>query len=242
MTLAPGIQLEGTALIEGNVLFAPLSLTLDAGRWTCLLGGSGVGKTTLLRLVAGLDTGADFSGNINSSDDKTIADRVAYMAQDDLLLPWATVSQNVALGARLRGETINATQLKQMLARVGLLEHMQKRPNQLSGGQRQRVALARTLIENKPIILLDEPFSALDAQTRADMQELTAELLEGRTVFLVTHDPNEAARLGNNIYILTRDGLSKTNAPSDPVPRDANAPSVLQIQAELLTKLRKSTS
>lgn len=138
-----------------------------------------MGKSTLLRLISGLSTGADFTGDITASDGQGVADRVAYMAQSDLLLPWASVSQNILLGARLRGETPDTDRLHRILARVGLTDHAQKRPSELSGGQRQRVALARTLMEDKPVILLDEPFSALDAQTRAAMQDLAVEVLAG---------------------------------------------------------------
>lgn len=240
MSDAPGITLTGGARIDGAQLFAPITLPLSAGQWTCLLGGSGVGKSTVLRLISGLATEAAFDGKIKATDGAEIASRVAYMAQSDLLLPWATVTQNATLGARLRGERADPARLASILSRVGLAEHADKTPDALSGGQRQRVALARTLMEDKPIILLDEPFSALDAQTRADMQELTAELLAGRTVLLVTHDPGEAARLGQHIYILDPHGLHQAEAPKNAPPRPATAPDVLQTQADLLTFLRKS--
>ena len=209
MITAPEITLTGSATITGAALFAPLELRLEAGRWTCLLGGSGVGKSTMLRLIAGLKAEAVFDGQINASDAAGIQNRVAYMAQDDLLLPWADVTQNIALGARLRGETPDKERLQRLLERVGLSEHANKKPSELSGGQKQGVALARTLMEDKQIILLDEPFSALDARTRAEMQERAAELLAGRTVLLVTHEPAEAARLGNLIYVMTAEGVDQ---------------------------------
>lgn len=209
MITAPEIALTGSATITGAALFAPLELRLEAGRWTCLLGGSGVGKSTVLRLIAGLKAEAVFDGQINASDAAGIQNRVAYMAQDDLLLPWADVTQNIALGARLRGEPPDKERLQRLLERVGLSEHANKKPSELSGGQKQRVALARTLMEDKQIILLDEPFSALDARTRSEMQELAAELLAGRTVLLVTHEPAEAARLGYLIYVMTAEGVDQ---------------------------------
>lgn len=236
---APTVRFEGRADIGNAVLFAPVSLRLEAGLWTCLLGGSGVGKSTILRLLAGLETGADFTGSIEAEDGDALIGRVSYMAQDDLLLPWANVAKNVALGARLRGQAIGQSRLSSLLHRVQLHEHAKKLPAQLSGGQRQRVALARTLMEDKPVILLDEPFSALDAQTRADMQELTAELLTDRTVLLVTHDPAEAARLGHHIFILSAQGLARARAPQGAVPRSSDAADVLQGQADLLNRLRK---
>jgi putative hydroxymethylpyrimidine transport system ATP-binding protein len=147
---------------------------LGSGQWPCLLGGSGVGKSTVLRLLAGLDTTATFDGVIHADDGADLGSRIAYMAQSDLLLPWKTVADNIALGGKLRAGRSDQTRLDTLLGRVGLRDHRNKYPDQLSGGQRQRVALARTLMEDRPVVLLDEPLSALDAQTRADMQELTA--------------------------------------------------------------------
>lgn len=242
MISAPGIRAKGGASINGSSLFAPVTLDLQAGQWTCLLGGSGVGKSTLLRLISGLPTGAHFEGSITASDAAPVAPRVAYMAQDDLLLPWANVSQNILLGARLRGEKPDTNRLRAILGRVGLIEHAAKKPAELSGGQRQRVALARTLMEDKPIILLDEPFSALDAQTRAAMQDLAVELLRGKTVLVVTHDPAEAARLGHAIVVMSPDGLTNCPPPSAPIPRPVDAMEILECQAALLRHLRKGAA
>ena len=163
------------------------------------------------------------------------------MAQQDLLMPWLSVLDNVLLGARLRGERPDQTLAHDRLAQVGLVDHADKLPPTLSGGQRQRVALARTLMENCAVVLLDEPFSALDALTRAQMQELTAELLRGCTVLLVTHDPNEAARLGHKILIMTPSGLVEIAAPTTPIPRDIHAVDVLRAQSNLFDQLRRPT-
>ncbi len=239
MTPTPDLSISGTATIDGATLFAPLTLTLAAGAWTCLLGGSGVGKTTVLRLIAGLETGAEFMGQITASDGQPVADRVAYMAQDDLLLPWATVAQNVSLGSRLRGEAIDLDRRERLIVRMRLQDHMTKKPAELSGGQRQRVALARTLMEDRPIVLLDEPFSALDARTRADMQDLAAEVLQGRTVLLVTHDPAEAARLGQSITVMTQQGLTPCDPPKAQAPRHVDDLETLETQGALLRLLRE---
>lgn len=242
MKPAPGITVEGRADIGGAQLFAPLSLAIGAGEWTCLLGGSGVGKSTVLRLIAGLQTGADFDGIITASDGGAVVPRVGYMAQDDLLLPWATVTQNITLGARLRREKPDQARVERLLARVRLTDHSGKKPSELSGGQRQRVALARTLMEDKEIILLDEPFSALDARTRADMQELAVELLQGRTVLLVTHDPGEAARLGHTIVVMTAEGLTHITPPKAAVPRGVDDGETLESQGALLRLLREEAA
>ncbi len=234
------LRLSGSASVGGVQIFRGLDLTLAPGTWTCLLGASGVGKSTVLRLFAKLGEGISLQGHM------TDPGPVALMAQDDLLLPWLTALDNVLIGARLRGEGPDRARApararaREGLARVGLTEHMDKKPGALSGGQRQRVALARTLMEARPLVLLDEPFSALDALTRSRMQELTAEVLEDRTVLLVTHDPGEAARLGQAILIMTRTGLREVPAPPGPIPRPVDDIAVLQTQATLLQQLRTS--
>ena len=121
--------------------------------------------------------------------------------------------------------------MAEVLNRVELSEKSESKPGQLSGGQRQRVALARTLMEDRPIVLLDEPFSALDARTCAQMQELAVEVLVGRTVLLVTHDPAEAARLGHVIKVMTANGIDDVAPPAGAVPRRFDADDVLRVQA-----------
>ncbi|MWB78680.1 ATP-binding cassette domain-containing protein [Pseudooceanicola sp. 216_PA32_1] len=238
MTPAPSLHLHGSAAFAGTPLFHALALEVPAGRWTCLLGPSGIGKSTILRLFAGLAEGVRFTGRMGADDGAPLAGRVALMAQDDLLLPWLSVAGNVTLGARLRGETPDPARLARVLAQVGLDTLAARHPAALSGGQRQRAALARTLMEDRAVVLLDEPFSALDARTRARMQELTAASLAGRTVLLVTHDPGEAARLGHRILVMTETGLHDLPPPPGPVPRPAGDPQTLTLQARLLDILR----
>lgn len=235
---APAIHLNGLYRVDGTPLFGPLELTLPAGQWTCLLGRSGVGKTTLLRLMAGLDCAGTFEGRIAASDGIAIEGRASFMAQDDLLLPWLSVLENTVLGARLRNETPDIARAKELLRRVGLGDHQAKTPDALSGGMRQRTALARTLMEDRPIAFLDEPFSALDAGTRADMQELAAEMLESKTVLLITHDPAEALRLGHQVAVITPDGIQDWPLPQANPLRDLYAPEVVTSQASLMAHLR----
>ena len=197
-------------------LFNNLSLTLPRARWTCLLGASGIGKTTLLRLIAGLIPLTPKTMNITyhgtEQNDPSAKQSIAYMAQHDLLLPWLTVLDNVCLGATLRGEpqdNLLKDKAIEILKRLKLGEAATLYPTQLSVGMRQRVALARTLLEECPLVLMDEPFSAVDAVSRLQLQELAFELLENKTVFLVTHDPLEALRMGEEIYVLNRPHLSE---------------------------------
>ncbi len=227
-------RLCGDYRVGDRVLFRDVDLAVTAGRWTCLLGSSGAGKSTLLRLLAGLPTAGVFEGRVERS---APGERVAWMAQDDLLLPWLRVADNVAIGARLRGEPVDRARVRTLLARTGLEDRGDALPATLSGGMRQRVALARVLMEDAVLVLLDEPFSALDARTRAAMQELAFELLAGRSVVMVTHDPLEAARLGHAIHLLDERGLSTPPAPTTRPPRATGHADTLAAQGALLAAL-----
>lgn len=216
------------------MLLGPVAMTAGAGRWTCLLGPSGTGKSTLLHCFAGLAGELSLDGQAVAEDGRPLQGRVALMAQSDGLLPWLTVEQNVTLGARLRRMRADRQRARALLARVGLEDLTGRKPHALSGGQRQRAALARTLYEDRPVVLLDEPFSALDVATRARMQDLAAAELGGRTVLHVTHDPAEAARLGERILVLTSGGIAEIGTEgAPPIPRAPDADETLATTGRL---------
>ncbi len=238
-----GISLRGASLsYRGKVVFEELDLDLPAGRMTCLLGPSGVGKSSLLRYIAGLtvsDAGTKVSGTLFFKGAAENAARIAYLAQQDLLLPWLSVLDNVMLGSRLRGEDADRPRALALLEQVGLQGREDDRPAMLSGGMRQRVALARTLMEDRPFVLMDEPFSALDAITRFELQALASKLLAGKTTLLVTHDPLEALRIGDRLLLLTG-SPARFEDPIDPsgaTLRDIAEPEVARLQTAIMQRL-----
>ena len=240
----PAIAVRSVRLVyESTVLFDNFSFDVAGGLTTCLLGPSGVGKTSLLRLVAGLP-GTGGAGRILCADSRPAAGRVAYMAQSDLLLPWLSAIDNVMLGPRLRGERGRRDAARALLAEVGLSGAEALRPAALSGGMRQRVALARTLFEDRPIVLMDEPFAALDAITRTRLQDLAVAKLGGRTVLLVTHDPLEAIRIADRVAVMAGrpahivEALEPPGAP----PRDPSLPALAALYGRLMRALTAAAS
>jgi putative hydroxymethylpyrimidine transport system ATP-binding protein len=238
----PGVAIRGLTLRYGErTIFENLDLTIGSGEFVVLLGTSGVGKSSLLKIVAGLS--APSAGDVAASDGAPLRGRIAYMGQQDLLYPWLSVLQNVMLGSRLRGETGDRAKAADLLARVGLGERAASMPVELSGGMRQRAAIARTLYEDRPIVLMDEPFSALDTFTRARVQDLAADLLRGRTALLITHDPLEACRLGHHLVVLSGHPavLGPPITVHGPTPRAPDDEELLHTQGRLMRALTEQT-
>jgi NitT/TauT family transport system ATP-binding protein len=201
----------------GTEALRDASLRLDESDFVALLGPSGCGKSTLLRLIAGLDQ--PDSGRLDWDGGPPVAGDIGYVFQDATLLPWATAEDNVFLPLRLRGES-RATAMPRVhdaLHRVGLAGFQAARPKQLSGGMRMRVSIARALVTGPRLLLMDEPFAALDEFTRHTLQ---ADLLEvwrtaGCTVVFVTHSIYEAAYLARRIVLMTpRPGRIAREIPS----------------------------
>jgi putative hydroxymethylpyrimidine transport system ATP-binding protein len=247
--LAPSVTIQDAYLaFKHSIIFKNLHLTLPSGKWTSLLGPSGVGKTTLLRLIAILSSpDTDSHALVTADNNIPLSDQIAYMAQTDLLLPWLTVLDNVLLSARLRGSSSSEQKnlrekARDLLAKTGLQKAENYFPRNLSGGMRQRTALIRTLIENKMVILMDEPFSALDAITRYHLQDLAVELLQNRTVFFITHDPLEALRVSDEIIVMSGQP-AKLSTPlrlNSSAPRDLMSPKLNTLQADLYANLTKA--
>src|SRR4051812_1939303 len=214
---------------------AGVSLSADDGEVVAVVGPSGCGKTTLLEIVCGLT--APDEGAVESR-------RAVLMPQSDLLLPWASALDNAALALRVRGVARKDARraAAPLFAEFGLEGFERARPHELSGGMRQRVAFLRTLLAGAPLLCLDEPFGALDAISRADMQAWLAEALvhDPRTVLLVTHDVEEAVVLADRVVVLSpRPGRVVAELETDmPRPRRATDPEVVALRARALEALR----
>ncbi|MBI4255561.1 MAG: ABC transporter ATP-binding protein [Candidatus Rokubacteria bacterium] len=195
-----------------------ISLEVAAGEFLCLVGPSGSGKSTLLRVVAGLLRQS--AGEVRIEADRPGTPLTAMVFQEHALLPWRTVLANVTFGLENRGveRAAREARAREMLAMVGLTRFARHYPHQLSGGMKQRVGIARALANDPEVLLMDEPFAALDAQTRTIMQE---ELLRiwatlGKTVIYVTHSLEEALLLGDRVVLMTsRPGRVRRVFPVD---------------------------
>lgn len=240
------IHLDGVSKTFGRhgrqtVALTPMSLDIASGEFLCILGRSGCGKSTLLNLIAGME--APSSGSIDVG-----GRRVGVMFQDANLFPWLTVEGNVRLALSLSGVPAEerSDRVADLLDTVELSGYGGRRPHELSGGMRQRVALARTLAQNCQILLMDEPFAALDAITRdvmhAETERIWAE--RGLTVVFVTHNVREAARLADRVVIMKpRPGRIGWVAQVDiPRPRRTEDSAVSETAAALSEGLREHGS
>ncbi len=218
-------------LADGRSLLRDISLQLEAGTTTALLGRSGSGKTTLLRMVNGLGvptSGEVFVAGKPTGEYQTVALRrgIGYVIQETGLFPHMTVERNAGMALELAGRPKReiAARVREVLALVGMEyeEFRQRYPWQLSGGQRQRVGLARALATDPMVLLMDEPFGALDPMTRAEMQTMVRELLERvrKTVLLVTHDLDEALYLAQRVVFLSEGAVAADLSPEEIVGSD----------------------
>jgi NitT/TauT family transport system ATP-binding protein len=213
-----------------------VDLRIERGEFVCLIGASGCGKSTILNLVAGLE--APSAGTVE------VDGRVAMMFQESALFPWLTVAENIQLPMRLAGigKTQRAARSRELIATVKLDGFATKRPHQLSGGMRQRAALARAFAQDADILLMDEPFGALDAMTRDILHEELDELVRARglTVLFVTHNVREAARLADRIVVMSpRPGRVTAEFSVDiERPRRIDTPAVSALARTVTDQLR----
>jgi NitT/TauT family transport system ATP-binding protein len=218
-----------------------VDFSVQKQEFVCIVGPSGCGKTTLLKIIAGLVKPT--TGKITIDESNTGGNpQCAMVFQDQGLFPWMTVLDNVAYGLEMHGvkKPIRTTQARDFLGRVGLGSFVHSYPHELSGGMRQRVAILRAFLTNPQILLMDEPFGALDSQTRLVMQEELLHIWKDhlKTVVYVTHDIEEAILLGDRILVLSgRPGSLRANL-SIPLPRprqltDLNRPEVVELYWEI---------
>jgi len=225
---------------------APVTVAIPQGRFVSLIGPSGCGKSTIFNIIAGLQEPTGGKVIIDDVDATGTIGRVGYMLQKDLLLPWRTVLDNVILGMEIQGVPLAEARARALplLQRYGLAGFEYLYPSALSGGMRQRAALLRTLLFDTDVILLDEPFGALDAQTKLQMQEWLLQLWSdfSKTVLFVTHDVEEAIYLSDEVHVMaTRPGRIIETIPV-PLPRprqrtSALTPDFLAIKERCLTLL-----
>lgn len=206
----PAVAVDGLHLSFGGnkPVLADISLNIAEGEFVSLVGPSGCGKTTLLNLCAGLleHTGSG-SIKVMGSPPRCGNPQIGYMLARDSLLPWCSALDNAAFGAKIRGQTKDQSieRARKMLAEVGLAEHANTLPKALSHGMRQRTALARTFALDAPLLLMDEPFGALDAQTKLQLQDLLLRLCHQhrQTALFVTHDLAEAVAVSDRVIVMS---------------------------------------
>ena len=240
----PAIRIAGLSRVFGTrakpvVALDGFSLDVAPGEFACLVGASGCGKTTLLNIVAGLDHASNGIVDVGGR-------KVALMFQEGALFPWLTARGNVELALKLRGmkdRKARRTRADELLELVQLSEAGDRRPHELSGGMRQRVSLARAFAQDAEILLMDEPFGALDAMTRDVLHDELERLWKatGVTILFVTHNVREAARLADRIVLLaSRPGRVIAEFPVDiGRPRRIESPEVGSLAGRITERLRE---
>jgi len=240
------ISRVGKTYADGTEALHDIQIHADTGEIVAILGGSGCGKTTLLRLVAGLDQAS--TGTITVGEQVLSGTHPAISAvfQEPRLLPWLNTADNIAFGGQRLPRAERHMRVDGLLRRIGLMGYGPRWPRDLSGGQQQRVAIARALIGHPEILLLDEPFSALDPFTRAALHELVLGLWQelSPTILIVTHDVEEAVFLADRIVVMRpRPGrVHETLMVDVPRPREKLAPAFDLMKRRVIRAIDRSLS
>lgn len=240
-------QYEGDAL----PMMENLSFSVGEGEFISIIGASGCGKSTIFRLINGLEKLQQGQILVNGSPIGEQKQYSAFMPQKDLLFPWRTIEKNICLPMELAGVAREEQDIRcgEVLEQVGLSEYRKKYPKDLSGGMKQRVSFARTLLSGADMLLLDEPFSALDYLTRVEMQEWLLHQWEHfhKTILFITHDVEEAVFLSQKIFVIQDRPFRTMEQVEVPLsyPRDRSdlkKPEVVELKEQLIGKLRRSVS
>ena len=238
------IEHLGKTYADGTEALRDVSVRADDGEILAILGGSGCGKTTLLRLMAGLDEASGGAISVEGACISGTHAAISAVFQEPRLLPWLSVAQNIAFGAQRLSATERRDRTEGLLDRVGLGGYGGRWPKDLSGGQQQRVAIARALIGHPGILLLDEPFSALDPFTRASLHELLLGLWQELrpTILMVTHDVDEAVFLADRIVVMRpKPGrVHETISVNLPRPRDRISPVFDTVKRRIMHAIDRS--
>lgn len=232
---------------SGRPILTDIDLDVKAGDFVCVIGASGCGKTTMLRLIAGLlePTSGTIAIDGRPLDGPSRSVAVVFQDYGRALLPWRTAYGNISLALESVGapKSEYPDRINSLLAKVGLAQHAEKYPSQLSGGMQQRLQIARCLAQKPAVLLMDEPFGALDAMTRQSLQDEILRLVaeERTTVFFVTHDLEEALYLGDSVVALQSNPGRIDKIIQVPIPRPRNQlttrenPEFLRLRRELFT-------
>ena len=225
-----------------------LSFTVDEGDFISIIGKSGCGKSTVFRLINGLEKAEKGQILVNGISIEKQKNYSAYMPQKDLLFPWRTIEQNICLSMEIqkRSKSEMHEKAEEILKEVGLWDYRNKYPKDLSGGMRQRASFARTILSGCNLMLLDEPFSALDSLTKISLQEWLLEECKkhNKTVLFVTHDVEEAIFLSKKIFVITDRPVTHFEEVEVPLPQsrkreDMKRGDIVELKESLIKKLRQ---
>lgn len=236
---------QATNASKPTAIFKQVDWHVNEGEFVSIIGPSGYGKSTLFRLVTGLENPDSGEISLNGEVAAKRLGKVGYMPQQDLLMPWRTILENVRLPLELQGSTPSSDEIIQLLADFGLPGEENAYPGNLSGGMRQRVSFLRTILTGSTIFLLDEPFSALDAITRLTMQEWLIDQWQklDKTIVFITHDINEALFLSDRIFVLAEKPVQTIREVIVPLSRprtmrDLARPELIELKEQLISELR----